>query len=79
MLESVRHVQEAIELDLLIVGFRETAEFFREFCSFGCPVGETALWQSALSNIGGGMEDSNLVVNLGANAAACGEAGPRRG
>ena len=62
MLETVRRVQEAIELDLLIVGFREAPEIFREFCGPRRPVGETALWYSALSDIEG-MEDSDLVVN----------------
>jgi hypothetical protein len=62
MLEAVRRVQEAIELDLLIVGFREAPEIFREFCGPRRPVGETALWYGALSDIEG-MEDSDLVVN----------------
>jgi hypothetical protein len=62
MLETVRRVQEAIDLDLLIVGFREAPEIFREFCGFRRPVGDTVLWYSALSDIEG-MEDSDLVVN----------------
>ena len=32
MLETVRRVQEAIDLDLLIVGFREAPDVFRTFC-----------------------------------------------
>ena len=38
MLETVRRVQEAIDLDLLIVGFREAPDVFREFCGPGRPV-----------------------------------------
>ena len=41
MLETVRRVQEAIDLDLLIVGFREAPEAFREFCGPGRPVEDT--------------------------------------
>jgi hypothetical protein len=62
MLETVRRVQEAIDLDLLIVGFREVPGIFREFCGGSRPVGDTLLWYSALSDIEG-MEDSDLVVN----------------
>ena len=62
MLETVRRVQEAIDLDLLIVGFREAPEIFREFCGSRRPVGDTALWYGALSDIEG-LEDSDLVVN----------------
>jgi hypothetical protein len=62
MLETVRSVQEAIDLDLLILGFREAPATFREFCGLRRPVHDTALWYSALSDIEG-MEDSDLVVN----------------
>jgi hypothetical protein len=62
MLEAVRRVQEAIDLDLLIVGFREAPEVFLEFCGPRRPVEDTALWYGALSDIEG-MEDSDLVVN----------------
>jgi hypothetical protein len=62
MLEAVRGIQDAIELDLLIVGFREAPEIFREFCGSRRPVGDVALWYAALSDIEG-MEDSDLVVN----------------
>jgi hypothetical protein len=62
MLETVRRVQEAIDLDLLIVGFREAPEIFREFCGSLRPVGDTVLWYGVLSDIEG-LEDSDLVVN----------------
>jgi hypothetical protein len=62
MLEAVRRVQEAIDLDHLIVGFREAPATFREFCGPRRPVHDTALWYGALSDIEG-MEDSDLVVN----------------
>jgi hypothetical protein len=62
MLETVRGVLEAIDLDFLIVGFREAPETFREFCGSRRPVRDTALWYCALSDIEG-MEDSDLVVN----------------
>lgn len=62
MLETVRRAREAIDLDLLIVGFREAPEVFREFCGSRRPVDDTALWYSALSDIEG-LEDSDLVVN----------------
>jgi hypothetical protein len=62
MLETVRSVQEAINLDFLILGFREAPATFREFCGLRRPVRDTALWYSALSDIEG-MEDSDLVVN----------------
>jgi hypothetical protein len=62
MLERVQQVREVIDLDLLIVGFREAPEVFREFCGKGRPVGDVFLWYSALSDIEG-MEDSDLVVN----------------
>jgi len=62
MLETVRRVQEVIDLDLLIVGFREAPEIFREFCGSRRPVDETALWYGVLSDVEG-LEDSDLVVN----------------
>jgi hypothetical protein len=62
MLETVRRVQEAIDLDLLIVGFREAPEAFREFCGRGRPVEDTSLWSGVLSDTEG-LEDSDLVVN----------------
>jgi hypothetical protein len=62
MLEAVRRMREAIDLDLLIVGFREAPEIFREFCGSRRPVGDTVLWYGALSDFEG-MEDSDLVVN----------------
>jgi hypothetical protein len=62
MVETVRRVQEEIDLDLLIVGFREAPEVFRKFCGPDRPVGAAFLWYGALSDIQG-MEDSDLVVN----------------
>ena len=62
MLETVRRVQEAIDLDLLIVGFREAPEVFREFCGPGRPVEDTSLWYGVLSDTEG-LADSDLVVN----------------
>jgi hypothetical protein len=62
MVETVRRVQEEIDLDLLIVGFREAPGVFRKFCGSDRPVRDTFLWYSALSDIEG-MEDSDLVVN----------------
>jgi hypothetical protein len=62
MLETVRRVREAVDLDLLMVGFREAPEIFREFCGSHRPVEDTALWYGVLSDIEG-LEDSDLVVN----------------
>ena len=62
MVETVRRVLEEIDLDLLIVGFREAPEVFRKFCGSDRPVAEAFLWYGALSDIEG-MEDSDLVVN----------------
>ena len=62
MLETVRRVQEAIDLDLLIVGFREAPEAFREFCGPGRPVEDTSLWCGVLSDTEG-LADLDLVVN----------------
>jgi hypothetical protein len=62
ILETVRRVQETIDLDLLIVGSHEAPEIFREFCGSRRPVDDTVLWYSALSDFEG-MEDSDLIVN----------------
>ncbi len=62
MLETVGRMQEVIDLDLLIVGFRESPEIFRQFCGLRRPVEDTALWFGVLSDIEG-QEDSDLVVN----------------
>ncbi len=62
MLETVRRVREAIDLDCLVVGFREAPEVFRRFCGPSRPVSDVFLWYSALSDIQG-MEDSDLVVS----------------
>jgi hypothetical protein len=62
MLETVGRVQKAIDLDFLIVGFREAPEIFSEFCGSRRPVRDALLWYSALSDIEG-MDDSDLVVN----------------
>jgi hypothetical protein len=62
MVETVRTVQAAIDLDFLIVGFREAPEAFREFCGSRRPVRDAVLWYSALSDIEG-MEDSELVMS----------------
>ena len=62
MLETVRRVCEAINLDLLVVGFREAPEVFRRFCGPSRPVDEVFLWYGVLSDIEG-MEASDLVVN----------------
>jgi hypothetical protein len=47
MVETVRRAQEEIDLDLLIVGFREAPEVFRRFCGSDRPVGDTYLWYGA--------------------------------
>jgi len=62
MVETVRRAQETIDLDFLIVGFREAPEVFRAFCGSRRPVDDAALWYGAFSDIEG-MEDSDLVVN----------------
>ena len=62
MLDSVRRVLEALDLDLLIIGFREAPEVFRRFCAPHRPVDNVYLWFSALSDINGMTED-DLVVN----------------
>jgi hypothetical protein len=61
-LETVRRVQDAIDLDFLIVGFREAPEIFREFWGSRRPVDDAQLWYGALSDIEG-MDESDLVVN----------------
>jgi hypothetical protein len=62
MLETVRRVQETIDLDLLIVGFREAPEIYHKFCGSRRPVDDTVLWYNALSDFEG-MENSELIVN----------------
>ena len=62
MVEMVRRVQEEIDLDLLIVGFREAPQVFQKFCGPDRPVGDSILWYGALSDIEG-MDGSDLVVN----------------
>ena len=62
MLDCVRRVLEALDLDLLIVGFRETPEVFRRFCAPHRPVDNVYLWFSALSDVKN-MTESDLVVN----------------
>jgi hypothetical protein len=62
MLHCVRRVLEVVDLDLLIIGFRESPEVFRNFCAPHRPVDNVYLWFSALSDINGMTED-DLVVN----------------
>jgi hypothetical protein len=62
MFERVERVRKAIELDFLIVGFREAPEIFRAFCGPRRPVDDVFLWYGALSDIDG-MEESDLVVD----------------
>jgi hypothetical protein len=62
MLQCVRRVLEVIDLDLLIIGFRESPEVFGSFCATHRPVDDVYLWFSALSDIKGMTED-NVVVN----------------
>jgi hypothetical protein len=62
MLHCVRRVLEVVDLDLLIIGFRESPEVFRNFCGSHRPVDNVYLWFSALSDINGMTED-DLVVN----------------
>jgi hypothetical protein len=62
MLDCLRRVLEAVNLDLLIVGFRESPDVFRRFCAPHRPVDNVYLWFSALSDISGMTED-DLVVN----------------
>jgi hypothetical protein len=62
MLERVERVRKAIELDFVIVGFREAPEIFHAFCGPRRPVDDVFLWYGALSDIDG-MEESDLVVD----------------
>jgi hypothetical protein len=62
MLDGVRDVLEAIELDLLIIGFREAPEVFRRFCAADRPVENVYLWFSALSDTAG-MTEEDLIVD----------------
>jgi hypothetical protein len=62
MVDTVRGVLEELDLDLLIIGFREAPEVFRKFCGVHRPVDNVYLWFSALSDINGMTED-DLVVN----------------
>ena len=62
MLDCVCRVLEALDLDLLIIGFREAPEVFRRFCGLNRPVDNVYLWFSALSDIQD-MNESDLVVN----------------
>jgi hypothetical protein len=62
ILDCVRRVLEALDLDLLIVGFREAPEVFRRFCALNRPVDNVYLWFSALSDIED-MTESDRVVN----------------
>ncbi len=62
MLETVERVREVVNLDCLVVGFREAPEVFRQFCGPSRPVGEVFLWFSVLSDIEA-MEETDLVVN----------------
>ena len=62
MEETVRKVTQAVDLDLLVVGFREGPDIFRWFLSPTRPVRDVFLWYGVLSDIEG-MEDSDLVVN----------------
>jgi hypothetical protein len=62
MLDGVRDVLEAIELDLLIIGFREAPEVFRRFCAADRPVENVCLWFSALSDTAG-MTEEDLIVD----------------
>jgi hypothetical protein len=62
MLEAVHRLRNAIDLDLLIVGFREVPEVFRKFCGARRPIDNVFLWYSTLSDIEA-MEESDLVVN----------------
>ena len=62
MRQAVERVLEAINLDCLVIGFRESPEAFRLFCGPNRPVSDVFLWFSALSDFEG-MDDSDLVVN----------------
>jgi hypothetical protein len=62
MFDTVRRVLETLDLDLLIIGFREAPKVFRRFCAPHRPVDNVYLWFSALSDIKG-MREDDLVVN----------------
>jgi hypothetical protein len=62
VLAKVERVRSAIDLDVLVIGARESPEIFRGFCAPGRGVDEVFLWYNVLSDIDG-MEDSDLVVN----------------
>jgi hypothetical protein len=62
MVEKVQSVREAIDLDLLAVGFREAPEVYRAFCGPSRPVDDVFLWFDVLSDFSG-IEESDLVVN----------------
>jgi hypothetical protein len=51
MLHCVRRVLEVIDLDLLIIGFRESPEVFGSFCAPHRPVNDVYLWFSALPKL----------------------------
>src|SRR5438876_6546701 len=62
MVEMVERVRAAIELDLLVVGFREVPEIFHGLCGPRRPIHDVYLWHNVLSDIDG-VEESDLVVN----------------
>jgi hypothetical protein len=62
VLATVERVRSAIDLDILVIGARESPEIFRGLCAPGRSVDEVVLWHNVLSDIDG-MEDSDLVVN----------------
>jgi hypothetical protein len=62
VLATVARVRAAINLDILIVGARESPEIFRGMCAPDHGVNEVVLWYNVLSDVDG-MEDSDLVVD----------------
>ena len=62
VLATVERVSSAIDLDILVVGARESPEIFRGLCGPGRGVDEVVLWYNVLSDIES-MEGSELVVN----------------
>lgn len=62
MLKALQRVRSVVELDLLVLGFREAPEIYRHFTGGKRPVSDVYLWYNLLSDIDG-MEDSDLVVN----------------
>jgi hypothetical protein len=62
MLDVVRRVKAAVDLDLLVVGSRELPEIFRAMTGDGRPVEEVFLWYNLLSDIDD-MEETDLVVD----------------